>query len=229
LLPEAARLANLSLNAENASKPFHLALTRYSFRARGVWRTNVEVFQEVMRRGSYDLVRGDEGYEISMALKLQPGLKKCPVVMIYDFEGLDAMSRSPLDRFGVYLWNRTWARPGVADLSLFVGEIEDLPELYRHFAACDLAIVQAGGTSTLELTALRRPFLYFPIEGHCEQELGVATRLARHRAGERLAFSETSPSSLARSVLRNFDHEVNYAPIPTDGARKAAQLIQGLL
>lgn len=37
-----------------------------------------------------------------------------------------------------------------------------LPQLCEHLAACDVAVVQGGGTTTLELTALRRPFLYSP-------------------------------------------------------------------
>ena len=36
-------------------------------------------------------------------------------------------------------------------------------ELYRHLAACDLAVVQGGLTTTMELTAAKRPFLYFPL------------------------------------------------------------------
>ena len=39
-----------------------------------------------------------------------------------------------------------------------------LPELYKHLAASDIAIVTGGGTVTLELTALEKPFLYFPLE-----------------------------------------------------------------
>ena len=58
-----------------------------------------------------------------------------------------------------------------------------MPRLYEHFAACDVAVVQGGGTSTLELTALRPPFVYFPLEGHAEQTLVVAKRLARQGAG----------------------------------------------
>lgn len=58
-----------------------------------------------------------------------------------------------------------------------------VPRLYEHFAACDVAVVHGGGTSTLELTALRRPFVYFPLEGHAEQTLVVAKRLAREGAG----------------------------------------------
>ena len=69
--------------------------------------------------------------------------------------------------------------------------------LYEHFAACDLAIVQGGGTTTLELTALHRPFLYFPLEGHSEQELAVAGRLQRHQAGIRMSYSKTTAWLLA--------------------------------
>ena len=35
-------------------------------------------------------------------------------------------------------------------------------ELYRHLAVYDLAVVQGGLTTAMELTASRRPFLYFP-------------------------------------------------------------------
>ena len=104
-----------------------------------------------------------------------------------------------------------------------------VPALYEHFAASDLSIVQGGGTSTLELTAIRRPFLYFPVDGHFEQEIHVAGRLARHQAGIKMVFSKTTPNSLAKQVISNLDKEVNYATIPTDGAQKAVQLIKQLL
>ena len=67
-----------------------------------------------------------------------------------------------------------------------------IPDLYQHFAACDLAVVQGGFSSTLELTTLKRPFIYFPIEGHTEQEF-VSKRLNRHQAGIRMNYSETTP------------------------------------
>jgi hypothetical protein len=35
-----------------------------------------------------------------------------------------------------------------------------VPRLYEHLAASDLTITQSGGTTTLELTALRRPFIH---------------------------------------------------------------------
>ena len=54
-----------------------------------------------------------------------------------------------------------------------------LPELYKHLAACDIAVVTGGGTVTLELTALQKPFLYFPLENHFEQEIAVINNLLK--------------------------------------------------
>ncbi len=39
-----------------------------------------------------------------------------------------------------------------------------VPDLHRHLAACDLAVVQGGLTTTMELCAGKRPFLYFPLK-----------------------------------------------------------------
>ncbi|HEV2919004.1 MAG TPA: alpha/beta hydrolase, partial [Actinomycetota bacterium] len=60
--------------------------------------------------------------------------------------------------------------------------------LYRHLAACDLAVVQGGLTTCMELTAARRPFLYFPLAHHFEQNFHVAHRLGRYNAGRRMDF-----------------------------------------
>src|SRR5262249_10356192 len=40
--------------------------------------------------------------------------------------------------------------------------------LYRHLAACDLAVVQGGLSTAMELTCNKRPFLYFPLQHHFE-------------------------------------------------------------
>ncbi len=42
-----------------------------------------------------------------------------------------------------------------------------------------------GGGSTLELSVFKRPFLYFPPEGHSEQEFNVAMKLERNGLGVR--------------------------------------------
>ncbi len=101
--------------------------------------------------------------------------------------------------------------------------------LYEHLATCDLAIVQGGGTTTLELTALRRPFIYFPLEGHFEQRTHVARRIQRHKAGLQLEFRATTPDQLASVVLSNIGTQVCYPSIETKGASKAAELIVALL
>jgi predicted glycosyltransferase len=100
-----------------------------------------------------------------------------------------------------------------------------VPDLWRHFAACDLAIVQGGGTTTLELEALRRPFLYFPIEGHAESDLTIRPRLARHGAGVGMTLSSATAETLAEAIVENVGKPVEYLPIPSDGAHLAAQTI----
>ena len=96
-------------------------------------------------------------------------------------------------------------------------------------AVADLCIVAGGGTITLELTALQKPFLFFPLEQHFEQEVDVATRCARHKAGVKMAYSKTTPELLAKEAILNIDKEVAYSSIPIDGARKAAFLLSQML
>jgi UDP:flavonoid glycosyltransferase YjiC (YdhE family) len=344
LLPESDTYGDETTVAEDAAKGFSFNLLgRFALRAQSAFERTLATFEEVSDRYPYDLLIGDETYEIDMALVKRPELKKAPFVMIYDFVGMDAMSRNPLERLIAYRVNWAWgggprAKPPTRqDLSLFIGEPEDVadkrfgfllpnrreyarryyhfvgytfpfdpadytdkkkvrsalgydekrplivcsvggtaigadllrlcaasypriqehasdvrmvlvcgpridpadvlapsgvevrgyvPRLYEHLAACDVAIVQGGGTTTLELTALRTPFIYFPLEGHFEQNLIVAERLARHGAGQRMGYSETTPESLAKAVTGLIDRKASWPSIPTDGARRAAELIK---
>jgi pimeloyl-ACP methyl ester carboxylesterase/predicted glycosyltransferase len=102
-------------------------------------------------------------------------------------------------------------------------------ELYRHLAACDLAVVQGGLTTCMELTANRRPFLYFPLRHHFEQNFHVAHRLDRHRAGRRMDFATADPDSIADAIASEIGREVDYRRVETDGAARAAGLIAELL
>jgi UDP:flavonoid glycosyltransferase YjiC (YdhE family) len=102
-------------------------------------------------------------------------------------------------------------------------------DLHRHLAACDLAIVQGGLTTTMELTANRRPFLYFPLGHHFEQNLHVRHRLARYRAGRRMDFMRDGPEQIAHAIAEHVGSEVAYLPVQTDGAARAAALIPDLL
>jgi hypothetical protein len=55
-----------------------------------------------------------------------------------------------------------------------VGYVHDL---FRILACCDLAVVQGGLTTTMELIAHRRPFIYIPLRNHFEQNRHVVHRL----------------------------------------------------
>jgi pimeloyl-ACP methyl ester carboxylesterase/predicted glycosyltransferase len=102
-------------------------------------------------------------------------------------------------------------------------------DLYRHLAACDLAIVQGGLTTSMELTANRRPFLYFPLRHHFEQNFHVRHRLERYGAGRRMDFETDGPSEIAAAIAEEIGREVSYRPVDTGGARRAAELIAEVL
>jgi pimeloyl-ACP methyl ester carboxylesterase/predicted glycosyltransferase len=102
-------------------------------------------------------------------------------------------------------------------------------DLYRHLAACDLAVVQGGLTTAMELTANGRPFLYFPLRHHFEQNFHVRHRLERYGAGRRMDFDEATPDVIALAIAEEIGREVDYLPVETDGAARAAARIAELL
>jgi pimeloyl-ACP methyl ester carboxylesterase/predicted glycosyltransferase len=102
-------------------------------------------------------------------------------------------------------------------------------DLYRHLAVCDLAIVQGGLTTSMELTANRRPFLYFPLRHHFEQNFHVRHRLDRYGAGRCMDFETDGPHEIAQAIAEEIGREVDYRPVETDGAARAAALIAELL
>ena len=104
-----------------------------------------------------------------------------------------------------------------------------VPDLYRHLAACDLAVVQGGLTTTMELTVNRRPFLYFPLANHFEQRFHVPHRLKRYRAGRQMEYAQTDPDGIAAAILEEIDRVVDYLPVSTDGAARAARLLAELV
>jgi pimeloyl-ACP methyl ester carboxylesterase/predicted glycosyltransferase len=102
-------------------------------------------------------------------------------------------------------------------------------DLYRHLAACDLAVVQGGLTTSMELTANRRPFLYFPLRHHFEQNFHVRHRLSRYGAGRCMDFETDGPDEIAAAIADEIGRKVDYRPVETDGAARAAGLIAELL
>jgi UDP-N-acetylglucosamine:LPS N-acetylglucosamine transferase len=102
-------------------------------------------------------------------------------------------------------------------------------KLYRHLAACDLAIVQGGLSTAMELTANKRPFLYFPLRHHFEQAFHVRHRLDRYRAGRCMDFSEATPEAIAEAIASEIGRTVDYRDVETDGARRAATRLAEML
>ncbi|WP_428910241.1 glycosyltransferase [Niallia sp. Krafla_26] len=339
LLPECKSLGEESKLAEKVSNGFEMNVNTYLFRVLLEWRKSIVTINRLTKREKYDLIIADEAYELILAYFLYPRMKrKAPFVMIYDFFGFDATTKSPLEKLGTYFWNFAWITinrtPWVEDLSLYVGNAEDIadksyglglpnarkhgqkhykflgnilpfnpheyrhtsemksrlgygegpliicsvggtsigvdllnlcsrtykilrekipelqmvliagpridpnsitategiqirgyvPKLYEHLAACDLAIVQGGGTTTMELVALNKNFLYFPIEEHFEQKL-VSDRLIRMGAGVKIRFSETDENTLSTVVLDNIEKGIEYKNTENNGAVKAAEYI----
>ena len=104
-----------------------------------------------------------------------------------------------------------------------------LPDIYEHYAACDLAVVVGGGTTTIELTALQTPFLFFPLENQFDQQIFISRRIQRHGAGVRMEYRSTTPELLAQAIKENIGRKVQTDSIPFDGAKKAAEAIVAML
>jgi pimeloyl-ACP methyl ester carboxylesterase/predicted glycosyltransferase len=102
-------------------------------------------------------------------------------------------------------------------------------DLYRHLAVCDLAVVQGGLTTTMELTASRRPFIYVPLRHHFEQNFHVRHRLAQYGAGRCLDYDDATPDGLAAAIAAEIGREVSYKPVETDGAARAAAFLAELI
>ena len=102
-------------------------------------------------------------------------------------------------------------------------------DLHHHLAACDLAITQGGLTTTMELVATRRPFLYFPLRHHFEQNLHVPHRLERYHAGRRMNFDTDGPDAIALAIAEEIRRPADYRPVDGGGAARAAAAIAELI
>jgi predicted glycosyltransferase len=114
------------------------------------------------------------------------------------------------------------APPGV-ELRAFV------PDLDRHLACCDLALVQGGLTTCMELAAAGTPFLYFPLRNHFEQNVHVAHRLDRYGAGRRMVFDTSPPEAIAEAMIAELTTPRRTHPVEADGAARAARMIAEVL
>jgi predicted glycosyltransferase len=112
--------------------------------------------------------------------------------------------------------------PAGVDVRAFV------PNLDRHLAACDLALVQGGLTTCMELTAAGTPFLYFPLKNHFEQNFHVAHRLDRYGAGRRMEYATSTPDMIADAMVAALKTPTRFKAVESDGARRAARMLAEL-
>lgn len=101
--------------------------------------------------------------------------------------------------------------------------------LFEHLACSDLALVQGGLSTCMELVATRRPFLSFPLRGHFEQCVHVRKRLANYGADRSVGYTDLTAARLAEKALEAMHAPVRYKPVETDGAARAARRIAEVL
>ncbi|GMQ97761.1 MAG: hypothetical protein BMS9Abin17_0263 [Acidimicrobiia bacterium] len=344
--PASQHLASESSHIESEQGEHDLNCFQALRRMDEIILANFMVFQEVIDEGVYDLVIGDEAWDVDYYWHENPELKRCANVWMTDFVGYLPMGDgSDHEAFLTADYNAEMIEhvarfPGVRDQAIFVGNPEDIvpdsfgpdqplirdwteenftfsgyvtgfippdpeavagirsdlgyeeeeqvcvvtiggsgvgrdllerviaayPEakrklpalrmvvvagpridpdslpsheglevhgyvdrLYRHLSVCDLAVVQAGLTTTMELTAANRPFLYFPLRHHFEQNLHVRHRLERHRAGIHMDYATSTPDDIAESISSTIGSQVQYRRVETDGAARAASIIAELV
>ena len=105
-----------------------------------------------------------------------------------------------------------------------------VPDLYLRMAAADVAVVQGGLTTTMELAAARVPFLYVPLRHHFEQNIHVHLRLQNYGAGRRVDYDDVSdPEWLSEAIVTQIGNEVASLPVESGGAERAAAMLGELL
>ena len=102
-------------------------------------------------------------------------------------------------------------------------------KLFEHLACSDLALVQGGLSTCMELVATRRRFLSFPLARHFEQCIHVRGRLRNYCADCSLHFNELGPGELAGHALHALHAPLAYTPVESDGAARAAREIVSVM
>jgi hypothetical protein len=67
------------------------------------------------------------------------------------------------------------------------------------------------------------------VHDHFEQNFHVRHRLSRYGAGRCMDFETDGPDEIAAAIAEEIGREVDYRPVETDGAARAAGLIAELL
>jgi spore coat polysaccharide biosynthesis predicted glycosyltransferase SpsG len=133
LLPEAELITHGNKKLESKAKNHQANLTRWVMSMRNDWAKNAKLVIDIIQREKFDLVIGDETYDLVIELLKDSNLKQFPFVIIYDFLGLDRVTNNPIDIITTYYTNRLWTKvithkPKVYDKTIFIGEIEDIQD-----------------------------------------------------------------------------------------------------
>jgi UDP-N-acetylglucosamine:LPS N-acetylglucosamine transferase len=104
------------------------------------------------------------------------------------------------------------------------------PDFPALAAACDLAIVQGGLSSCMELAALGKAFAYVPLARHFEQQIHVDHRLRRRGLGQRAVFADLADvERLEALILAMLAEDRRPTALESrGGARAAAEAIATL-
>jgi pimeloyl-ACP methyl ester carboxylesterase/predicted glycosyltransferase len=102
-------------------------------------------------------------------------------------------------------------------------------DLHLRLAACDIAVVQGGLTTCMELTVASVPFIYFPLHNHFEQNVHVRYRLNRYAAGHCLDYVRTSAEDIAAAIIAMVGRPVSYRSVESKADSRAARLLLDLL
>ncbi len=104
-----------------------------------------------------------------------------------------------------------------------------VPDLNLQLAACDIALTQGGLSTTMELVASCRPFIYFPLRDHCEQNFHVRHRLNQYHAGRSMDFDDVTPENLAAEIESLLSRPADFAEVEGGTAARAAGIIAELV
>jgi UDP-N-acetylglucosamine:LPS N-acetylglucosamine transferase len=74
--------------------------------------------------------------------------------------------------------------------------------LHEHLACADAAVIQGGLSTAMELVALGRPFVCFPLRRHWEQVHHVAHRLAHCGAHMRADYASAFTAHIRDAMVR---------------------------
>lgn len=104
-----------------------------------------------------------------------------------------------------------------------------VPDLHIHLAAADLALVQGGLTTCMELAVAKTPFIYFPLHNHFELNFHVHHRLQRYGAGRRMDYADADPDQIAEAIVAEIGKPAKFRDVETDGATRAAAMLAALI